>query len=532
MTPPLKDTETIKSLSAIYAGKHLIITGTTGFLGKVWLTMLLCELPTVGRLTLLIRPGRAGDRRRVDGFDRFVHFVDTNPACRPLRERYGSDLGALLHDKVRVVTADMSQPQCGLDDEDLATLCDADAVVHCAGLTDFQPDPIKGLSANVDGALHAADIAATLDVPRLVHISTCYVTGVRPAGAPGSAGSVEEVLRPCTPNGTAFDPQTLRREFEAVVCDPSLSGSDRIDAGADFAVSHGWPNLYTFTKALAEYLLDERDDISLTIVRPSIVECAVDFPFAGWNEGINTSGPVVWYARSAFGFLPAATDHPFDIIPVDMVCRWMTLITARALQDRARAIYQLASSEENPVTFGRIIDLNGLAVRKHEREWSGFRALVRHLDTIPVSADEPGWWSPSGLRSLSKTAARVFGAVESQEGVGKLFRSAAQSARRTDRTLKRIEKMLEVYRPFTHDNHWVFSTANIRRELAQLAPGDEALFGARATDICWRKYWIDVQYPGLVKWSLPLMRGERAPLDAPCEPPLSIRPSQLRGVGK
>ena len=114
--------------------------------------------------------------------------------------------------------------------------------------------------------------------------------------------------------------------------------------------------------------------------------------------------------------------------------------------------------------------------------------------------------------------------------MGELFRSAAQSTRRADRTLKRIEKMLASYRPFTHDNRWVFSTANIRRELAQLATEDEPLFGERIKDIDWRTYWIDVQYPGLVRWSLPLMEGERAPLDEPI--PLRIAPAKLQGVGK
>ena len=89
----------------------------------------------------------------------------------------------------------MSKPGCGLSDEDLDAMSDADAVVHCAGLTDFQPDPVKGLAANVDGAIYAADLAASLTVPRLIHVSTCYVTGTR-------NGEIEEVLRDTNPNAS------------------------------------------------------------------------------------------------------------------------------------------------------------------------------------------------------------------------------------------------------------------------------------------------------------------------------------------
>src|ERR1043166_7793353 len=52
----------------------------------------------------------------------------------------------------------------------------------------------------------------------------------------------------------------------------------------------GWPNTYTFTKSLGESLLARRGkDLSIAVVRPSIVESSRHSPFAGWNEGINRS---------------------------------------------------------------------------------------------------------------------------------------------------------------------------------------------------------------------------------------------------
>ena len=43
------------SLSETFAGKHIVATGVTGFLGKVWIAMLLDQLRDIKKLTLVIR---------------------------------------------------------------------------------------------------------------------------------------------------------------------------------------------------------------------------------------------------------------------------------------------------------------------------------------------------------------------------------------------------------------------------------------------------------------------------------------------
>jgi len=49
-------------------GKRVMLTGVTGFIGKVWLANILLDLPDIGKLYLLIRrqksnPGRRASRR-------------------------------------------------------------------------------------------------------------------------------------------------------------------------------------------------------------------------------------------------------------------------------------------------------------------------------------------------------------------------------------------------------------------------------------------------------------------------------------
>jgi long-chain acyl-CoA synthetase len=63
--------------------------------------------------------------------------------------------------------------------------------------------------------------------------------------------------------------------------------------------------------------------VPFTIVRPAVIESADTYPFAGWNEGINTSAPIIYMALKGQVQFPADPRLCLDIIPVDMVAAGM-----------------------------------------------------------------------------------------------------------------------------------------------------------------------------------------------------------------
>src|SRR6202022_851161 len=116
-------------------------------------------------------------------------------------------------------------------------------------------------------------------------------------------------------------------------------------AGTRRAKRLGWPNTYTLTKSLAESLIVRYGKgLPIAIVRPSIVETSTDQPFRGWNEGINTSAPLSYLLGTYFRQLPTNPRQRLEMIPVDMVCRGMTLIAAALVERRHKRLYQLATS--------------------------------------------------------------------------------------------------------------------------------------------------------------------------------------------
>jgi long-chain acyl-CoA synthetase len=260
----------------------------------------------------------------------------------------------------------------------------------------------------------------------------------------------------------------------------------------------GWPNTYTLTKSLAESLLISRGaGLPIAIVRPSIVETSTEQPFLGWNEGINTSAPLSYLLGTYFRQLPTNARKCLDVIPVDMVCRGMTLIAAALIQRRHEKVYQLATSAVNPCNMGRSIELTGLAHRKHYRAQQGLEHWLRlRFDTIPVSKNRYQKLSIPAQKAVISGINRAMEIMQFKKPLVK-----------TERDLGRIENLIELYEPFILHNEQVFECDNVI-SLSEALPAEERkAFGFDPASVDWWDYWINVHVPALRKWCYPLIEG-------------------------
>jgi long-chain acyl-CoA synthetase len=268
------------------------------------------------------------------------------------------------------------------------------------------------------------------------------------------------------------------------------------ELGTERARRYGWPNTYTFTKSLAESLIAKLGaDLPIAVVRPSVVETSTDDPFPGWNEGVNTSAPLSYLLGTLFRLLPTQHRLRLDVIPVDLVTRGMNLIAAALVRRVHRPCYQLATSTSNPCEVSRMIELTQLAHRKHRRDDRGLHAwLRRSSESVPASRRHYRTFSAPGQRKVVKTLRKVLP-------------FARVPLRRMERNLERIEKIVELYEPFIHDNDYAFEGDHVRLLNAALASEEREVFGYDDSWIDWSKYWIDIHIPALRKWSYPLIEG-------------------------
>ncbi len=165
----LSSTPRVEHLSVreTLAGKHLMLIGVTGFIGKVWLVDLLEKIPEIRKITLLIRRNRTTTAQR-----RFEKIVEESPTFDGLQQIHGAKLADFLKEKVEVVEGDVSQPGLGLAEETQERLWRSlDVIANSAGLTDFNPDLRDALSSNVDSAISLLDFLRRCDHAGLMHLS-------------------------------------------------------------------------------------------------------------------------------------------------------------------------------------------------------------------------------------------------------------------------------------------------------------------------------------------------------------------------
>jgi hypothetical protein len=529
------------SVRATLSHRHILLIGVTGFIGKVWLVDLLENIPDIGKITLLIRRNRTTSAQR-----RFEKIIEESPAFDTLQSRHGRQLAAFLREKVEVVEGDVSQHGLGLDDATQARLAKSlDLVVNSAGLTDFNPDLREALASNVDSAVHLLDFLRKCDHAGLMHLSTCYVVGMRngrvgeelhdnytPArdgnfDAEREVDSLREMISRIEKRAEGPElTRALRRQALGRGGDPSAVPAEELDGvlkrnrvrwarnkllrvGMRRAQHLGWPNTYTYTKSLGESILARHgQDVPIAIVRPSIVESSTRSPFSGWNEGINTSGPLSYLLGTNFRQLPTNERKCLDVIPVDMVSRGMTLIAA-ALVARCNArMYQLATSAINPVNMGRSIELTGLAHRKHYRTQQGIEHWLKvKFETIPVSKQRYERLSIPMQKALVSRINRLAG----------VLRMKKAPLAKQERELLRAEKLIELYEPFILHNEHVFECENARLLSAALSSDERELFAFDPETIDWWDYWINIHIPALRRWCYPLMEGRPLEARAPRE---------------
>jgi hypothetical protein len=523
------------------AGKHVMLIGVTGFIGKVWLVNLLEDIPQIGKITLLIRRNRTTTARR-----RFEKIVEESPTFDTLQERHWRGLAAFLQQKVEVVEGDVSVSGLGLEEATRARLGKSlDLVVNSAGLTDFNPDLRDALSSNVDSAAHLLEFLRQCGHAGLMHLSTCYVIGARdgrvteelqdnynPAhdlefDAEREIASLRETIR-CVEERAESPELTaaLRRQALGRGGDPADVPKGELDGvlkrnrirwarnrltrvGLRRARHLGWPNTYTFTKSLGESLLARHGHgLAIAVVRPSIVESSTHSPFTGWNEGINTSGPLSYLLGTNFRQLPSNEHKCLDVIPVDMVCRGMTLIAAAVVSRCNARLYQLATSAVSPCDMGRSIELTALAHRKHYRTQPGMEHwFKRKFETIPVSK----------LRYERLSIPMQKAVVSRINRVADFLGMKKPPLARQERDLIRAEKLIELYEPFILHNEHVFEAENARLLSAALSPEERELFAFAPENIDWWDYWINIHIPALRRWCYPLMEGRPLEARAPRE---------------
>ena len=158
------------ALEQVLKGRRILLTGSTGFLGKVFLAILLRWHPEIERVYLLIR----GDRRSSVG--RFRREILDSPVFAPLREHLGEKFDRYIEEKIVVVPGDITNQGLLAEEAKPFKPGSLDAVVHSAGLVNFEASLEKAIEVNTTGVANVIEFCGKVGAA-MMHVSTCYAAG-------------------------------------------------------------------------------------------------------------------------------------------------------------------------------------------------------------------------------------------------------------------------------------------------------------------------------------------------------------------
>ncbi|RCK71493.1 HAD-IB family hydrolase [Desertihabitans brevis] len=495
----------------LLAGKVVVLTGVTGFIGEQILWKMLTELPDTTP-ALLVRPkGSTSARDRVVTLLKKKIFTEVREAAGGAEQ--------LLEARIRVIEGDLPRVP--------ALPGDLDVVLHCAGDVSFDPPIDQAFRTNTIGtrALMEQMLAAVTDadgqrtkIPHYVHISTAYTAGRRRGAIREAAHEHDIDPQAETERGmallelvesqsrTAEQLTKLRKEAErehrqagylTTAADTERRRKEwvqrkLVEAGTERARSLGWTDVYTFTKALGEKVVAEvGKDIRVSIVRPAIVESSWKHPYPGWIEGFKMAEPLILaYGKGQLPEFPASPDSVVDIVPCDYVVNAILAVCATEPEVGTPVYYHSNSGARNPLTFRDLY--------AHVREYflaHPFEGGARGAAALP-EWNFPGAASVERLLFTSERAASLADRAVSLVPRSKLTRKMAQELDRTTKELSFLRRYLSLYNEYGQSElHFVDDNTLALHQ--SLHPDDVDAFAFDSAAYDWRTYLQDVHCPSI-----------------------------------
>ena len=539
--------------------RTVVLTGSTGFLAKVFLEKLLWEQPDVRKVFLVIAPRGAQTAE-----DRLAKEIIAAPLFDRLRARHGDDFEAFARAKLVPVAGDLGVDGLGLSPEaESAIVAETDVVVHSAATTTFDERFDVAVNINTLGPRRVLALAKRCENLKVMcHVSTAFVNGLRVGPAAERAfrvgDSVANELAERKKNRDSFSargasldapkpPAAAAKEkgvdpyeeialafAEAEACDRAESGegaSERMTRlGSKRARANGWQDTYVFTKAMGEQILSaERGDVPLVIVRPSIVEGALSEPFPGWIEGVRMADPLILaYGKGLIRGFVGDKEGVLDIVPVDAVVNVMLAALARSAmssEDRASnearherasnadpaddddekdeiddvTVYHVATSTLNPLNFSEFLRIvsGHFAERPLADKRSG-ASIVPSAD-ISVFSTRLAFEVDTWLRQGGVRLAGV--SLLEKLKPGTMSRADRRRMAVAEKTLEQLRGMGELYAPYTKYAAR-FSSTNVVTLRESLSPEDARAFPFELEALDWGEYLSSVHIPGLLKHAL------------------------------
>ncbi|XP_057664834.1 fatty acyl-CoA reductase wat-like [Diorhabda carinulata] len=349
----VEDSELLK----FYNDSTILLTGATGYLGKLHMEKLL-RVCNVKKIFIIVRAKKGKDP------EKRLEELFNDPSYAPLKRKYPN-----FTRKIHLMAGDAALPNLGLCEEDIETIkSEVDCVFHYAATVRFDEKLRIATYINVRAVRDLIRIAKDIKKLRaFVHISTAYSNCVQ--------STIEEKF---------YDPPIMADKLITLV---DCLDDNQLDAITKSLLGD-FPNTYAFTKCIAEDILrTEGKKLPIALYRPSIVIATLKEPVAGWiNNVYGATGVLIGVAIGLLRTLRGNPKNYADMVPADYVINGVLasawdVACIKTMNDN-KELREESSREEQ---FDKEIPVyNYVSTPEKPISWDQFQRLsTKHATQIP-----------------------------------------------------------------------------------------------------------------------------------------------------
>ncbi|CAF1102789.1 unnamed protein product [Didymodactylos carnosus] len=239
--------------------------------------------------------------KRGQGVDDRVKQLCASPLFNTIRR-----VNPAFEKKIIPIQGDILEPNFGISSADEYTLIEQCHIVfHSAATIRFHEPLRSAIQMNINSVKKLLSLCHKMkNLQAIIHVSTAYANCNR-------SDCAEVIDLP------SIQPKKL------------LDASEWMDSSVFDVLTtkliRDRPNTYTYTKALAEFVISEEGiDLPIAIIRPSIVGASWKEPFPGWIDNYNgPSGLIISLGKGMLRTMLGNSNARADIVPVDIVANMM-----------------------------------------------------------------------------------------------------------------------------------------------------------------------------------------------------------------
>ncbi|XP_012263924.2 putative fatty acyl-CoA reductase CG5065 [Athalia rosae] len=433
----------VPSIPKWLEGRGILVTGATGFVGKVLVAKLLSACPRVGNIYLLVR-----EKKGAKPNSRLHALIQQEP-FRKIRENHPERLERLV-----VISGDTTHEGLGLSSEDKNRVTNEVSVIfHMAANVRFDLPLRVAVALNTKGTANLIAVAKQLPkLKSLIHVSTAYCHC-------GQTILEEKAYPP------AILPEDLIPAIDAM--------SDETLQKIRGKILGDQPNTYALSKCLSEDLM-VNSGLPVGIARPSIVVASWKEPVPGYVDNLNgPTGLVVGAGKGVIRSMHCAGNYLADIIPCDIVANATIALSWKVgLENPCKPIFvNVCEGGRNPITWEYALNEGR-----------------KHVFANPFSGP---LWYPGGR--ITSSAFLHLLAVIFLHMIPAYFLDTVIALCGNKPFLVKVQARvnagLTLLQYYT-TKKWVFLTGGLEELQSRLCPDDRCAFFMDTREICWSDYLL------------------------------------------